>query len=252
MKSEKGKIITITSSKGGVGKSIFLLNLAGIYQQLGKKVLLLDFDLSGGSIALSLNIPVKKTIYNVIEDLQYNRYEKIDEYVVSYNDYIDVISSPKDPRQAMKLEVRYLSLLFEKIKPLYDVILVDTTHGFSKNNIVLFDQSDMLLYMITNDFADLKNTKNFMVIMKDVEMDNVKVILNNSIGNKEEYFSNFDIRTMIHWNIDYTVSSNLYIRNITKYLLEGKIFTLENSSDKKYQKEEKKLNLLAKELLGEE
>lgn len=252
MKNEKGKIITITSSKGGVGKSIFLLNLAGIYQKLGKKVLLLDFDLSGGSIALCLNIPVKKTIYNAIEDLQYNRYEKLEEYTVSYTESIDVISSPKDPRQAMKLEIRYLSVFFEKIRPLYDVILVDTTHGFSKNNIVLFDQSDMLLYMVTNDFTDLKNTKNFMTIMKDVEMDNVKVILNNSIGNKEEYFSNFDIRTMIHWNIDYTISSTLHIKNITKYLLEGKIFTLDNSNDKKYQKEEKKLNLLAKELLGEE
>ena len=38
MKSAKGKIITVTSTKGGVGKTIATLNLAGTYEKLGLKV----------------------------------------------------------------------------------------------------------------------------------------------------------------------------------------------------------------------
>ena len=37
MKDKKGKIITVTSTKGGVGKTIFTLNLAGMYHLLGYK-----------------------------------------------------------------------------------------------------------------------------------------------------------------------------------------------------------------------
>ena len=42
MAIEKGKIITITSVKGGVGKTTFLLSLAHTYKKLNKKVLIID------------------------------------------------------------------------------------------------------------------------------------------------------------------------------------------------------------------
>ena len=51
MKNAKGKIITVTSTKGGVGKTITTLNLAGVYSKLGYKVLVIDFDLYGGAVA---------------------------------------------------------------------------------------------------------------------------------------------------------------------------------------------------------
>ena len=40
-----GKIITISSVKGGVGKTTMTLNLAGIYCELNKRVLIIDLDL---------------------------------------------------------------------------------------------------------------------------------------------------------------------------------------------------------------
>jgi tyrosine-protein kinase Etk/Wzc len=50
MELRRAKIISVTSSKGGIGKTIFITNLAGIYQTLGKKVLLIDCDLRKGRL----------------------------------------------------------------------------------------------------------------------------------------------------------------------------------------------------------
>ena len=69
MKENKGKIIAITSTTGGVGKTITTLNLAGSYHLLGNKVLIIDFDLFGGDIALSLNLKCDKTVFNLVLDL---------------------------------------------------------------------------------------------------------------------------------------------------------------------------------------
>ena len=77
MKSKKGKILTITSTKGGVGKTITTLNLAGIYSLLDYKVLIVDLDLYGGAIATFLGSDNDKTIFNLVEDLTNNRYQKI-------------------------------------------------------------------------------------------------------------------------------------------------------------------------------
>ena len=51
-----GKIVTISSRKGGVGKTTTLLNIAGCLSTLEKKVLILDLDLYCSSIAVSLNL----------------------------------------------------------------------------------------------------------------------------------------------------------------------------------------------------
>ena len=63
--NSKGMSICITSAKGGVGKTITTLNLAGLYEQLGKKVLIIDFDLASGGIAVALNIDINKTIKGI-------------------------------------------------------------------------------------------------------------------------------------------------------------------------------------------
>lgn len=58
----KGKIITITSVKGGVGKTTFLLSLANVYKNNNKKVLIIDNDLFSGDIESILNVESKRYI----------------------------------------------------------------------------------------------------------------------------------------------------------------------------------------------
>ena len=60
MVNKSGKIICVTSVKGGVGKTTTLLNLAGIYSLEKYRVLILDLDLFAGAIAVNLDIRNKK------------------------------------------------------------------------------------------------------------------------------------------------------------------------------------------------
>ena len=52
----KSKIICLTSVKGGVGKTVMTLNIAGILAKLKKKVLVIDLDLSNNGIAFALSL----------------------------------------------------------------------------------------------------------------------------------------------------------------------------------------------------
>ena len=56
MESKKGKILTITSMKGGVGKTTTTMMLANIYSRCGKKVLVIDLDLYNGNLALNFSV----------------------------------------------------------------------------------------------------------------------------------------------------------------------------------------------------
>ena len=59
MESKKGKILTITSMKGGVGKTTTVMMLANVYSKCGKKVLVIDLDLYNGNLAFAYNAKVQ-------------------------------------------------------------------------------------------------------------------------------------------------------------------------------------------------
>ena len=224
--THKGKIISISSVKGGVGKTTMTLNLAGIYYMLKKKVLIIDLDLFGGGIAASLDVKNNKDIFMMIDSISNNRFTSLSDYVVTYHKGIAVLASPKDPRNASKIESKYLSLIFHLASKEYDVILVDTSHSLDEINLEVLDESYMSLFIITNDLVDLKNMKSLVSIFKDTDKENYLVCLNNSRDTGKDYLSLFDIRNIIKTNIDYTISNNFYIKNIDKYILNGEILTL--------------------------
>ncbi len=249
MKSAKGKIVTVTSTKGGVGKTIALLNLAGTYEKLGLKTLVIDLDLYGGAVATYLNSNNDKTIFNLVEDLTNNRYEKIEDYLFSYSDKIDIIAAPKDPRMAGKIDSKYIPLILRNVIYKYNVILIDTSHTLDEINVVTLDNSDSILYVFTNDTFDLKNTKSFISIMKDVGYKNYYTLLNESVHPGRNHYSAFDIRNIIKNNIDFTISKSMYVRNIDKFILDGKIIIQNKNLSFTDRKEWEKLKILANTLI---
>ncbi len=250
MKKEAAKIITVFSCKGGVGKTTTTINLAGIYSLMNKKVLIMDLDLNSGGVALSLNVSADKTIYNAVDDISNNRFDDITSYVGKYNDKIDVLSAPKDPRNALKIDSKYVNLIITSCIYKYDVILIDTAHNLSPISLSALDKSDSTLFMVTNDPVDLKNARSMIAIFEDTEIDNYKVVFNSSKDTGKDYFSLFDVKNIIKHNIDYTIDRSFYIKDIDKYVIDGEILTLNKKIRASKKSDIIKLTKLATALLN--
>lgn len=246
-----GKVISISSVKGGVGKTTTLINLAGIYCSLGKKVLIVDFDLYSGGIAVSLNVKNTKDIFMLIDSMANNRFTELKKYITTYNNNIDILAAPKDPREALKVEARYIPLVLDMAKKEYDVVLVDTSHILDEVNLTVLDYSYMSLFVITNDIVDLKNMKSLISIFKDTGKKNYLILLNNSRDTGKDFISLFDIRTIIDNNVDYTISKNYYIKNIDKYVMDGKILTLNKRLNTFHQKDVNNMKIMALDLIDD-
>ena len=64
---DKARIITVTSGKGGVGKTNLSVNMALAFARLGKKVVVMDADLGLANVNVMLNMIPKYNLYHVIK-----------------------------------------------------------------------------------------------------------------------------------------------------------------------------------------
>ena len=251
MNNLNGKIITVSSVKGGVGKTTITTNLAGLYYLMKKKVLIIDLDLYAGGVATLLNVNNKKDIYMLVDALSNNKQVELADYVSKYNNGIDILACPRDPRDVSKIESKYINKIFELAKHDYDIVLVDTSHSLDEVCLIAMDASYNTLFVVTNDLVDIKNMKSMVSIFKEMGKTNYKIVLNNSRDTGRDYITLFDIRNMIKGNIDYTISKNFYIKNIDKYVLNGEILTLNKNINRFNSGDIKNMNKLALSLIEE-
>ena len=227
MALKQANIITVTSVKGGTGKTTTVLNLAGILSKRNKKVLIIDLDLYASAVAISLGLGNEVDLFRLVDDLKNNSFTNIDNYISKYNENISVLPAPKDPRMANKIGNKYFQLVLSKLKPKFDYIIIDTNHIIDDFNLVSMDYSDTILYLITNDPVDLKNMRSMVSIYNDMDKTNYKVILNNSVNKQKDYFTEYDIKHIIHNNIDYIIPESFYIKTADKFVMDGKIMSLD-------------------------
>ena len=228
MDIKKAKMIMVTSVKGGTGKSTMVLNLAGILSSMQLKTIVVDLDLYSGVIAPSLNLTEGSDIYTLCEDMINNRFDQFSNYVRKYNDYIDVLAAPLDPRSVSKVKAKYINIILTRLRMQYDVVLIDTNHIIDQINLVTLDASDVILYVVTNDLMDLRNMKTMASIYKDMSKHNYKIILNEARLNNTCY-TTYDVKNIIGENIDYILPKNFYRKNIEDFVYDGKIMTLDKN-----------------------
>lgn len=250
---KKGRSLCIYSPKGGVGKTILAMNLAGISSKMDKKTLLLDLDLFGGCISLLTNEDiVNKNVFKLNNDVSLNLFKDMNNYIIPYKENIDILCAPKDPRDAIKVSPQFVASLIDKLEYSYDLIIIDTSSYLDKVNLNVLTESDNILLVMTNDLLSIKNTKNIVTIFKDTNVENYKVLLNEGIDNIDTYFTYKDIKRIIGTNIDYSIDKTFFIKELTSYIYNRQIPVLNKNVAQNYKNEINKLSSVIKDLFKEE
>ncbi|HEX5806599.1 MAG TPA: MinD/ParA family protein [Macromonas sp.] len=130
----KGKVIAITSGKGGVGKTFVSANLAAALTRRGLKVLVLDADLGLANLDVVLNLYPKITLHDV-----FTGKATLEDAILKAPGGFSVILAGSGMVEYSRLtpEVRddFLNLM-SQVVPRFDVVLLDTGAGIS--DVVLF------------------------------------------------------------------------------------------------------------------
>lgn len=187
---ESGKVVTVFSTKGGIGKTTIATNLAvALAAKTGAKVGIIDVDLQFGDVSLFLNLLPQTTIADLVRDIDSLDEALLASYLTPYNENVKVLSAPFRPEQAETITGSHLTAILKTMRTMFQYIIVDTAPAFNDVILSVLDVSDQVLVVSSMDLPTIKNVKLCLEIMESLNYttEKLKVVLNraNSEGGME-------------------------------------------------------------------
>ncbi|QQY80128.1 pilus assembly protein CpaE [Keratinibaculum paraultunense] len=164
----KSKVITVFSSKGGVGCTTVATNLAIKLAQKKRKVAILDFDVEFGEVAFIMRVDTKNTIAELLQEQPSPNADAIRKYMVVHSSGVNILAAPSSPEYAEHISASQTEKIISAIRTHYDYVIVDTSVGFNGINLSCFDASSMILYVTGMDLATLRRTKMGLSILNSL------------------------------------------------------------------------------------
>ncbi|PIQ16047.1 MAG: hypothetical protein COW67_05080 [Flavobacteriales bacterium CG18_big_fil_WC_8_21_14_2_50_32_9] len=183
---ENKKIIAITSTISGEGKTFCAINLAGIIALSGKKVVIIDLDMRRPKIHIGFG--VKNTCgmstllinRNTIEEcIHHSELENLD----------FITSGPIPPNPAELIISGELEKVIEKLKKSYDYIMIDNPPiGLVSDAMETLKKADYPIYVFKNEYSRKNFINNIDKLILENGIKKLSIIL-NAVDFKDKYYS---------------------------------------------------------------
>ncbi|MBD3259000.1 AAA family ATPase [Candidatus Woesearchaeota archaeon] len=175
-----GKIIGVISIKGGVGKTTTVSNLGAVfYKEFGKKTLIIDTNFTAPNLALHLGLVDPET---TIHDVLRNKAD-ITDAIYEHEFGFHII-----PASLLNVKVNPFKLKekIQKLRNIYDIILLDSSPNLTGDILATMVASDELLVVTSPDYPTLSCSMNAIKVAKSKKAPITGLILNRTRGKHYE------------------------------------------------------------------
>jgi tyrosine-protein kinase Etk/Wzc len=147
----EAKVISITSTISGEGKTFVCVNLGGIIAYSGKKVIVLDLDMRRPRIHTAFGLDNSKGMSTLL----IGKYKVEDVIQKTENDNLDIITAGPIPPNPSELVISSaMDDILNKLKTLYDIIIVDNPPvGLVTDGIAMLQRADYPIYLMRVDYS---------------------------------------------------------------------------------------------------
>ena len=145
--NKQTKFISITSGKGGVGKTSFTINLGITLSRMGYRTFIIDADLGTANVDVLLNMHPKYNLNDIL-----NKEKDILDIIIEGPGGIQVVPGGSGLQNLADLDEWQFSRLinsFQTLEKYADIILIDTGAGLSKNVVNFILASDEIIVVTT-------------------------------------------------------------------------------------------------------
>jgi flagellar biosynthesis protein FlhG len=177
-------VYAVTSGKGGVGKSNFVVNLALSLIEEGKEVIVFDADLGLANLDVNLGVTPNYTLNHVISGRK-----TLEEIIIKGAGDLPLIPGGSGIEELANLSHQQISNLisgWKRIEQKYDIIIIDTGAGLSGKVIDFVLAADEVIVISTPEPTSVTDAYGVIkVISNHAEDLKVKLVVNQADSTRE-------------------------------------------------------------------
>ncbi|GAB3778582.1 AAA family ATPase [Nocardioides ungokensis] len=152
-----GSLVTVFSTKGGVGKSFLATNIGAALADQGKRVCIVDLDVHCGDVAIMLQLTPLHSLADLSQLSGVIDPSGVETLLTEHSERLSVLAAPVQLGSPVPAEP--IGTLLETLKAMFDVVVVDTSGMFDDYVLHALDLSDQLVLVGTLDIPALKSLK---------------------------------------------------------------------------------------------
>ena len=180
----QGTVITVFGAKGGIGKTTIASNLAiSLSTEAAQSVALVDMDTRFGDIAITMDIPVERSIADLARNLENIDRESLREYLVEHESGVRILPAPTRPNDWRGLGYRQVRDVVDVLAQTHDFVILDTPGTFNEQVAAALEIGTMILLITTLDMASIKDTVLALEMLNErfgEDEQRLKIVLNRA------------------------------------------------------------------------
>ena len=150
-----GKSIVIASGKGGTGKTMVSANLGATLSRLGHQVIVIDMDTGLRNLDLYLGLE-NNVVYDVNDVM--NGVCRIKQAIIRDKSFPGLSFMAASPRRSdTEITPLHMKVLCDKLKDLYDFVIVDAPAGMDENLLIAIGGADHIVLVINPEIASMRD-----------------------------------------------------------------------------------------------
>jgi pilus assembly protein CpaE len=170
-------VIAVYSPQGGAGKTTIATNLAAALMREGVRVLLVDCDFQFGDVGVFLNLKPQATIVELIRNVDDLDIDLVNNVLVTHDSGLRVLAAPLRPEDVDYVPMEKVPLLIEKLRGVFDYIVLDMNTRIDGTAIALLDMASRILLVLNPTLPALKNGLAAMTLFNSFEYPEEKTLL---------------------------------------------------------------------------
>jgi len=177
-------LISVTSGKGGVGKSICAANLAvALKTEFKAPILIIDLDAKTcGDQSILFGLRPEKSISDLAKSKQSISPRVIADFTEKHSSGVDYLAAVTDPSKSLFLDVDSFGKQISALSQYYKYIVLDVGSEIGELQIKALESSSVALVLTTPDLLTVNQTKKFLnqMVAQTLPIELFKVVVNQA------------------------------------------------------------------------
>lgn len=186
-----GRILTVFSNKGGLGKTTLAVNMAlALSEVLGKPVALVDLNFQLGDITTFLDVEPKQTIVDVARNISRVDAAYLESSLAQYTTdrgQLYVLADPLHVEDAEELTAEQINAVLTVLRATFEYVVIDTTASFDAKTLCSLDLADYILMVSIVNLPSIRSSQRLLSLFDRLgyAKQKIKLILNRYMPDEE-------------------------------------------------------------------